>query len=97
MSGCHAWVSKRQARLMIISKRRKREKMSDNRKRFLFPFACLCFLITVVGCASPAYHTHSEFEVRVTRIGIPVLVLSDIRIYELLPGGIVEPLSLIHI
>lgn len=70
--------------------KRKREKMSDNRKRFLFAFACLCFLITVFGCASPAYRTHSEFEVRVTNIGIPILVLSDIRIYELSPGGVVE-------
>jgi len=82
MSGCHTWVSTRQARVMIISKKR---------KRFLFPFACLSLLITVFGCASPAYRTHSEFRVRVKNIGIPVLVLSDIKIYELLPGGIVEP------
>ena len=75
---------------MIISKKRKREKMSDNKKRFLFPFACLSLLITVFGCASPAYRTHAEFRVRVKNIGIPVLVLSDVRIYEISPGGVVE-------
>jgi len=81
MSECHTWVSTKQARLMIISKKR---------KRFLFPFASLCLLITVFGCASPAYRTHSEFRERVKNIGIPVLVLSDVRLYEISPGGIVE-------
>jgi hypothetical protein len=90
MSECNIVVSTKQAHLMIFFKKRKKEKMSGNRKQFFLRFASLCLLITLFGCASPAYRTHSEFRARVKNIGIPVLVLSDVRIYEISPGGTVE-------
>jgi hypothetical protein len=70
--------------------KRKRENMNGTSKGFSFLFFSLCILITVCRCALPAYRAHSEFEARVRNIGIPILVLSHVRIYESSPGGVVE-------
>jgi hypothetical protein len=74
----------------MIPCKTKRENMSGNGKGLFFLFSSLCLLITVFGCAPPPYRAHTEFEARVKNIGIPVLVLSHVRIYESSPGGVVE-------
>jgi hypothetical protein len=67
-----------------------RRKMSSNKKGFLHVLSALCLSISICGCASHSYRTHSEFEMRVKDIGKPVLIVSDVRIYEVSPGGLVE-------
>jgi len=64
--------------------------MSGTSKGFSFLFSSLCLLITVFGCAPPPYRAHTEFETKVKNIGMPVVVLSHVRIYESSPGGVVE-------
>jgi hypothetical protein len=68
----------------------RRRKMSSNKKGFLHVLSALCLSISICGCASHSYRTHSEFEMRVKDIGKPVLIVSGVRIYEVSPGAIVE-------
>jgi hypothetical protein len=50
----------------------------------------LCLLLITFGCASPAYRVHPDFMARVKGIQKPALMLAEVRIYEILPGGVVQ-------
>ena len=61
------------------------------RQRNYFPFLYfLCVLLIAFGCASPAYRVHPEFAARARAIRKPALMLAEVRIYEISPGGVVQ-------
>jgi hypothetical protein len=61
------------------------------RQRNYFPsLSVLCLLLITLGCASPAYRVHPEFRARAKGIRKPALMLAEVRIYEISPGGIVQ-------
>jgi hypothetical protein len=43
----------------------------------------------MLGCSTPGYRLHSEFEQRVTSIKHPALMPLDVKVFESLPGGMV--------
>jgi len=47
-------------------------------------------LLITFGCASPPYRVHPDFMARVKGIQKPVLMLAEVGIYEILPGGVVQ-------
>ena len=56
--------------------------------------ACFLFLLAVVvvltlGCSTPGYRVHPEFEQRVSSINHPALMPLDVKVFESLPGGMV--------
>ena len=64
--------------------------MSFNKRWFPCVLSALCLSITIFGCASRPYRTHSEFEMRFKGIRKPVLIVSDVRIYEISRVGLTE-------
>jgi hypothetical protein len=42
------------------------------------------------GCASPAYRVHPDFMSRARGLQKPALMLAEVRIYEISPGGVVQ-------
>ncbi|UCE35432.1 MAG: hypothetical protein JSV40_05910 [Deltaproteobacteria bacterium] len=61
------------------------------RQRNYFPFlSVLCLLLITFGCASPAYRTHPDFTSRARGLQKPALILAEVRIYEISPGGVVQ-------
>jgi hypothetical protein len=60
-------------------------------QRNYFPFlAVLCLLLIAFGCASPAYRVHPDFMSRARGLQKPALMLAEVRIYEISPGGVVQ-------
>jgi hypothetical protein len=61
--------------------------------KHLTPASLLILLLTVVffslGCSTPRYRVHPEFELRVKAISQPALMPPDVKIFESLPGGMV--------
>jgi hypothetical protein len=56
-----------------------------------FPFLpVLCLLLITFGCASPTYRVHPEFTARAKGIRKLALMLAEVRIYEISPGGVVQ-------
>jgi hypothetical protein len=56
-----------------------------------FPFLpVLCLLLITFGCASPAYRVHPDFMARAKGIRKPALMLAEVRVYEISPGGVVQ-------
>ena len=61
------------------------------RQRNYFPFLCfLCILLITFGCASPVYRAHPEFTARAKGIRKPALMMAEVRIYEISPGGVAQ-------
>jgi len=61
------------------------------RERNHFPFlSFLCVLLITFGCASPAYRVHPEFMARAKGIRKSALMLAEVRIYEVSPGGVAQ-------
>ena len=60
-------------------------------QRKYFPFLFVPWLLLViVGCASSPCRSHPEFTARVKGIQRPALMLAEVRIYEISPGGIAQ-------
>ena len=64
--------------------------MSVTQRNYFPSLFVLCLLLITFGCASPAYRVHPEFMARVKGIQKPALMLAEVRIYEILPGGVVQ-------
>jgi hypothetical protein len=64
--------------------------MSVTQRNYFPSLFVLCLLLITFGCASPAYRVHPEFMARVKGIEKPALMLAEVRIYEILPGGVVQ-------
>ena len=60
-------------------------------QRNYFPFLLvLCLLLITFGCGSPAYRVHPDFTSRAKGIRKSVLILAEVKIYEISPGGVVQ-------
>jgi hypothetical protein len=61
------------------------------RQRNYFPFLpVLCLLLITFGCASSAYRVHPDFMSRARGLRKPALMLAEVRIYEISPGGVLQ-------
>lgn len=75
---------------MRLSHRDELEIMSIDPRRSLYSLSVLCLLLMAFSCASPAYRTHPEFEMRAKNIETLGIIIPDVKIYELSPGGVIE-------
>jgi hypothetical protein len=64
--------------------------MSVMQRNYFPSLFVLCLLLITFGCASPPYRVHPDFMARVKGIQKPVLMLAEVGIYEILPGGVVQ-------
>ncbi len=63
----------------------------DMRQRiYLSSLSVLFLLLITFGCASLPYRVHPEFTSRIKCIHKPALMLAEVRIYEISPGGIAQ-------
>ena len=48
-----------------------------------------CLLILITGCTLSSYNTHPEYRARISAIKNPVLLMSDVNIYQMTSDGLV--------
>ena len=59
---------------------------------FLAPALCLLLMVMMMesGCALPSYRMHPAFEEKLKSMGSSWVISPDVRVYELIPGGMTE-------
>ena len=63
--------------------------MSLTRDKHLTYQAVVCLLIMITGCTLSSYSSHPEYSVRTNTIKSPVLLMSDVNIYQMTSDGLV--------
>jgi hypothetical protein len=63
--------------------------MNSTRNKHLAHLTIACLLILTTGCALSSYNTHPEYRARLSAIKNPVLLMSDVNIYQMTPDGLV--------
>ena len=64
--------------------------MSVRQRKYLSFLSVLCLLLITFGCATPTYRVHPDFTSRAKGIRKLALMLAEVRIYEISPGGVVQ-------
>ena len=63
--------------------------MSSTRiNHFTYP-AIACLLVLITGCTLSSYNTHPQYSARISAIKNPVLLMSDVNIYQMTSDGLV--------
>ena len=61
--------------------------MSSTRDKHLAYRTLTCLLILITGCTLSSYSSHPEYSVRTNAIKNPVLLMSDVNIYQMTSNG----------
>ena len=64
--------------------------MSNAQKKSWWLLSVSCLLFIAAGCASPVYKAHPKLMIKTKQITRPGLFFSDVKIYEVSAGGVVE-------
>jgi len=64
--------------------------MSVRQRKYFSFLSVLCLLLITIGCGLCPHRVHPECTARVKGMHKPALMLAEVRIYEISPGGVVQ-------